>query len=40
MALGYLPDGRGITYNGNPVTPGGSVSVDDDLVLWLVKPLS
>jgi len=35
--LGYLPDGRGITYRYQPVDPGSSVPVDDDLVLWLTK---
>ena len=37
--LGYLPDGEGITYKYSPVTPGEKYPVDDDLILWLVKPL-
>src|SRR5579864_2107370 len=38
-ALGYIPDGRGITYNRAPVVAGKDVRVDDDLVLWLTKDL-
>lgn len=34
---GYVPDGRGVTSNYKPVTPGDSVPIDDDLVLWLTK---
>ena len=37
--MGYLPDGNGITYNNQPVVPGNSYPVDDDLVFWLTKPL-
>lgn len=37
--LGYLPDGNGITYKGNPTIPGESYPLDDDLLLWLIKPL-
>lgn len=40
MSLGYLPDGRGVTYRHQPVEPGASVRADDDLVLWLAKDLS
>lgn len=39
VRLGYIPDGRGITYGEKPVVPDQSVRVDDDLVLWLTKPL-
>ncbi len=39
IRLGYVPDGNGIAYAGSPVTPGEKVLVDDDLSLWLVKPL-
>lgn len=39
VRLGYLPDGRGITYGEKPVVPDQSVRVDDDLVLWLTKRL-
>ena len=37
---GYMLDGMGITYQCLLVTPGGSYPVDDDLILWLVKPLT
>lgn len=36
---GYIPDGRGITYNYNHSTYGEAVKVDDDLVLWFTKTL-
>lgn len=39
VRLGYQPDGRGVTYENRPVTPGGTVWLDDELVLWLVKGL-
>ena len=38
--LGYIPDGNGITYKGLMTTPGQTYPLDDDLLLWLVKPLS
>jgi len=38
VRLGYLPDGRGITYRNVVVTGGATVRVDDELVLWLIKP--
>lgn len=34
---GYLPDGNGLTYGYQSVTPGSKVIVDDDLVLWFRK---
>jgi GNAT superfamily N-acetyltransferase len=37
--LGFRPDGRGITYNHETVHPGSTVRADDELVLWLTKPL-
>ena len=37
---GYMPDGRGVTYNYQTVVPGDSAPVDDDLVLWFKKDLS
>lgn len=37
--LGYIPDGKGIMYNGLPVVPGVPYAVDDDLNLWLRKKL-
>jgi GNAT superfamily N-acetyltransferase len=39
LGRGYLPDGRGIAYRGNPVDPGTSVPVDDDLVLMMTRRL-
>lgn len=38
--LGYAPDGEGITYKHTAVVPGEKYAVDDDLILWLTKPLS
>lgn len=37
--LGYIPDGKGITYKSLPVTPGKEYPVDDDLILWMSKSL-
>lgn len=39
VTLGYRPDGRGVTSGHETVAPGAMVLVDDDLVLWLTKPL-
>ncbi len=36
---GYVPDGRGVYYNGEPVSPGARYPVDDGLVLYLLKRL-
>lgn len=36
---GYIPDGRGITYNYEPIIPGSAVTLDDDLVLWFTKKI-
>ncbi len=36
---GYIPDGKGVTYHYEPVTPGQSYPLDDDLVLWFTKNL-
>lgn len=36
---GYVPDGKGIVYQNEYVTPGSTVRVDDDLVLYLMKAL-
>lgn len=36
---GYVPDGRGITYNYLPLAPDSMTTLDDDLVLWLIKRL-
>lgn len=34
---GYIPDGRGVMYNQEPVKPGSQVCVDDDLNLYFTK---
>jgi hypothetical protein len=34
---GYIPDGRGLTHQNQPVKPGNDVFVDDDLVLYFTK---
>jgi GNAT superfamily N-acetyltransferase len=34
---GYVPDGRGLMYNNQPVRPGQEVLVDDGLVLFFTK---
>ncbi|WP_339217858.1 GNAT family N-acetyltransferase [Ornithinibacillus sp. FSL M8-0202] len=34
---GYIPDGRGIMYKEQPVSPGSQVLVDDDLNLYYTK---
>lgn len=36
---GYVPDGKGITYNYQPTIPGNSYLLDDELVLWFTKKL-
>ncbi len=37
---GYLPDGKGVTYDYQPTVPGNSYRLDDDLILWFTKKLS
>jgi len=37
---GYVPDGMGVTYDYQPVAPGTSIALDDDLVLWFTKTLA
>lgn len=36
---GYVPDGRGIQYDGEQLEHGGKTTVDDDLCLYFVKDL-
>ncbi len=36
---GYIPDGRGVSYNYAQAVPGETYPLDDDLVLWLTKKL-
>lgn len=40
LALGYRPDGQGVSYDRQPVQHGQVHPVDDDLCLMLVKELS
>jgi len=38
---GYIPDGRGVTYNSSePAEPGKDYPLDDNLILWLTKKLT
>ena len=37
---GYIPDGKGITYDYEYVPGGADKRVDDDLVLWFIKKAS
>jgi ribosomal protein S18 acetylase RimI-like enzyme len=34
---GYLPDGRGIMYNNQPVEPGEVIRIDDDATLMFTR---
>jgi predicted N-acetyltransferase YhbS len=40
MRLGYLPDGRGVSSGNATALPGALVRLDDQLLLWLQKPLA
>jgi GNAT superfamily N-acetyltransferase len=37
---GYVPDGKGLTSNGSPVSHGDEITVNDELVLYLTKTLA
>lgn len=37
--LGYIPDGNGITYKGQPTAAGHTYPLDDDLILWLKRDI-
>jgi ribosomal protein S18 acetylase RimI-like enzyme len=39
VKLGYVPDGYGLHYRNKPVSYGDKVMVDDDLVIYLIKPV-
>lgn len=39
IQLGYIPDGKGVTYQYHKASPGNSYPLDDDLVIWLIKKL-
>jgi ribosomal protein S18 acetylase RimI-like enzyme len=34
---GYLPDGRGIMYNNQPVEPGATIRIDDEAALMFTR---
>lgn len=36
---GYIPDGKGVTYNYQPTITGDNYKLDDELVLWFTKKL-
>ncbi len=36
---GYVPDGRGLHYRGRPIKYGEGITVNDDLVFYLMKKL-
>ncbi len=36
---GYIPDGKGVTYDYSLAKPGDNLRLDDDLVLWFTKKL-
>ena len=36
---GYIPDGRGICHHHRPVEEGETLTIDHDLMMWLVKEL-
>jgi GNAT superfamily N-acetyltransferase len=38
--LGYIPDGQGVSYKNVTAPPMSTVTVDDHLVLWLVRDLN
>ena len=37
--LGYIPDGNGVTYKGQPTVAGQKYELDDEFLLWLIKTL-
>ena len=39
VKLGYIPDGKGVTYMYKHSNPGSKVLLDDNLILWLTKTL-
>jgi GNAT superfamily N-acetyltransferase len=39
LKRGYLPDGRGVVYDGQHIPPGGAVRLDDSAAMMLTKPL-
>jgi GNAT superfamily N-acetyltransferase/phosphoribosyl-ATP pyrophosphohydrolase len=39
VKLGYVPDGKGVTYHYQSTTPGNDYQLNDDLILWFTKKL-
>jgi ribosomal protein S18 acetylase RimI-like enzyme len=39
VKCGYIPDGKGVTYNYETTIPGNAYPLDDELVLWFTKKL-
>lgn len=37
--LGYVLDGTGVSYKNSSVEPGSQVTVDDDLVIWMMRDI-
>ncbi len=40
VRMGYIPDGKGVTYKYQPVNARDSHPVDDDLIIWFKKDLT
>jgi len=40
IKMGYIPDGHGVTYDRQPVSPHTAVKCDENLCLMLVKDLN
>ena len=36
---GYIPDGRGVCQNHRPITEGEQLTIDHDLIIWMIKDL-
>ena len=36
---GYIPDGKGVSYNYGATEPGETYQLDDSLILWFTKNL-
>ena len=36
---GYIPDGRGVCQHHRPITLGEQLTIDHDLIIWMIKDL-
>ena len=36
---GYIPDGRGVCHHHRPITLGEQLTIDHDLIIWMIKDL-